>query len=236
MQLCSEGILTQRQIIPINNHNDLSLSFPDVDIHLQLPEEVLDLQSPAIEVAFAPLGPGVSSRFILPDGMIPVSPAVWLYLSPQKEFNDPAILKLPHCFEYKNHDNTKYLQFLKAEHDDISQDKSGQSIVTFRPVDRASSKFPHGTHYGTLEDHHFCIYCLAAYSSEEDIRGKVNYCLTTVRPTTYPKDEISMKIQCILHFDLSGCRQVNFICFAKSVFSFWIIIVGERTDSRWVCH
>ena len=210
MQLCSEGILANRQIIPINNHNDLSLSFPDVDAYLQLPEEVLDFQNPTLEVAFAPFGPGIGSQFILPKGMIPVSPAVWLCFSPQKKFNNPATLKLPHCFECKDQKDTKYLQFLKAEHDDISRDKGGQIVVTFRPVDKELSQFPLETFYGTLKDKHFCIYCLGAYGSEEDVIGKINYCLTILKPTIYPKDELS-KIYCILHFDLDGCRQVNFI-------------------------
>ena len=209
MQLCSEGILTRRQIIPINNHNDLSLSFPKLDIHLRLPEEVLNLRNLTLEVAFAPFGPGVGSQFILPKGMIPVSPALWLCFSPQKKLNNPAILKLPHCFECKDQKDIKYLQFLKAEHDDISRDKGGQIAVTFIPVDKELSQFPLGTHYGTLEDKHFCIYCLGAYSSEEDVIGKINYCLTILKPTTYPKDELGMKIYCILHFDLDGCRQVN---------------------------
>ena len=209
MQLCSEGTVANRQIIPINNHNDLSLSFPDVDAHLQLSEEVLDFQNPTLEIAFAPFGPGVGSQFILPKGIIPVSPAVWLCFSPQKKFNNPATLKLPHCFEPENQEDTEHLQFLKAEHDNISRDKGGQIVVTFRPVDKVLSKFPLGTRYGVLEDNHFCIYCLGAYSSEEDVIGKINYCLTILKPTIYPKDELSTKIYCILHFDLDGCRQVN---------------------------
>ena len=209
MQLCSEGILTKRKIVPINNHNNLSLSFPDVGAHLQLPEEVLDFQNPTLEVAFAPFGPGVGSQFILPKGMIPVSPAVWLCFSPQKKFSNPATLKLPHCFEPENQEDTKHLQFLKAEHDDISRDKGGQIVVTFRPVDKSSTKFPLDTHYGILEDRHFCIYCLGAYGSEEEVIGKINYSLTILTPTTYPKVELSTKVYCILHFDLDGCRQVN---------------------------
>ena len=208
MQLCSEGILTKRQVIPINNHNNLSLAFPDIDAHLQLPEEVLDFQNPTLEVAFAPFGPGIGSQFILPKGMIPVSPAVWLCFSPQKKFNTPAILKLPHCFECEHQEDTKHLQFLKAEHDDISRNKSGQIVVTFRPVDKALLNFPLGTHYCTLEDSHFCIYCLAAYAIEEEVIGKINYCLTILKPATYPKDE-NTRIYCILHLDLEGCRDVS---------------------------
>ena len=208
MQLCSEGILTQRQLIPISNHNNLSLSFQDVDVHLQLPVEVLDFPCPSLEVAFATLGPGVGSQFVLPDGMIPVSPAVWLCFSPQKKFDNPAVLKMPHSFKCENQEDTEYLRFLKAEHGDISQDKGGR-IIKFRPIDRALSKFPLGTPYGTLEDRHFCIYCLVVYSSEEEVIGKMNYCLTILKPAVYPKDEISTKIFCILHLDLEGCRKVN---------------------------
>ena len=237
MQLCSEGILANRQNIPINNHNNLSLSFPDVDVHLQLPEEVLDLQNPTLEVAFAPFGPGIGSQFVLPKGMIPVSPAVWLCFSPQKRFNKPAVLKLPHCCECKIKEDIKYLQFLKAKHDDISRDKSGQIVITFRPVDKMSSKFPLETHYGILEDNHFCIYCLAMYSGEEEVIGKINYCLTILKPTTYPKDE-NTKIYCILHLDLEGCKKVVLTSdtIAKINFSdhAYIQLMNEQTPEGYI--
>ena len=207
LQLCSEGILTQRQIIPINNDTDLSLSFQNIDVHLQLPEEVLDLNNCSLEIAFSPLGPGVSPQFILPDGMIPVSPAVWLCFSQQKKFDSPVTLKLPHCFDCANEEDTKSLWFLKAEHDDISRDSSGH-IVRFKPVDRMLSKLPCSSRYGILNDHHFCIYCLAVFEAEKDLVGKINYCLSILKPTTYPKEEANMKIFCILHFDTDGCRQV----------------------------
>ena len=207
MQLCSVGIFAQRQVISLNNKQSLSLSFEEHDVNLELPAEVLDYSNPSLEVAFAPLGP-VGPHFKFPKGMFPVSPAVWLYLSPEKEFHDPATLKLPHCFESKSPDILQHLCFLKADEEDIIKDESGQVFINFRKIDKRISDFPVESQYGTLKDHHFCIYCLAAYPMQDDVIGKVNYCLTILKPTFYPTEEYGMKIYCILHFNLQGCKKV----------------------------
>ena len=159
MQLCSEGILTSRQTFPIDSQESLSFTFKDSNIHLQLPPEVLNYPDPSIEAAFAPLGP-IGPQFIIPDGMIPVSPAVWVCFFPQKKFSNPAMLKLPHCFECNSSEDSKFLYFLKAEHEGIV-DECGQISIKFEKVTKIQSEFPPNKHFGLLTDHHFCIYCLA---------------------------------------------------------------------------
>ena len=207
MQLCSVGIFAQRQVISLNSKQLLSLSFKEHDVYLELPAEVLDYSNPSLEVAFAPFGP-VGPHFKFPNGMIPVSPAVWLYFSPQKEFRDPATLKLPHCFESKTPDILEYLCFLKADEEDINRDESGQVSINFKKIDKSTSDFPMGCQYGTLKDHHFCIYCLAAYPVQDDVIGKVNYCLTILKPRFYPTEEYGMKVYSVLHFNLESCKRI----------------------------
>lgn len=167
---------------------------------------MLDYTDPVFEAAFCPFGP-IGSQFILPDEMIPVSSAVWLCVSPYKKFQSPAVLELSHCFTCDNSEDAKLLHFLKAEHKDIKRDEFGDLTIKFEKVDPAQSEFTPKKQIGTLKDHHFCIYCLAVYSDESKVLGKVNYCLTILKPKYYSKEE-STKIYCILHFNLPGCEKV----------------------------
>ena len=141
MQLCSEGIFSQRQIFSLNSQESLSISFEDKDVHLTFSPEVLNYPNLSIEAAFAPLGP-VGPHFVFPDGTIPVSPAVWLCSSLQKEFPNMATLKLSHCFECKNTEDSKLLCFLKAEHEDITRDKSCLLYTSPSPRDATLSRMP----------------------------------------------------------------------------------------------
>ena len=208
-QLCCEGILTQRQIFIPSTQESLSISLFEDDVHLELPLEVLDYPDPdpSIEAAFAPLGP-IGPQFIIPDGMIPVSSAVWLCSSPYKKFQDPAVLKLSHCFKCNSPEDSNLLSFLKAEHKDIIRDEYGQLSIKFEEVAKAQSEFPLNEQYGILRDHHFCMYCLAVKSLEKDVLGRVSYCLTILKPKLYPTNE-NKKIYCILHFDLDSCKRVS---------------------------
>ena len=90
MQLCIEGILSKRRLYHPSSDESPSISYESENFHLQLPPEVLSLPKPSVELDFAPFGP----NFIFPDGMIPVSPAVWICFSPSTQFQEPAILKL----------------------------------------------------------------------------------------------------------------------------------------------
>ena len=205
-QLCSEGILTQRQTFNLSTQESLSFPFKDNDVRVELPPEILNYPNPAFEAAFSPFGP-VGPQFLLPEKMIPVSSAVWLCVSPYEKFPSPAILELSHCFTCNNSEDAKLLYFLKAEHKDIKRDKFGKLSITFEKVDQAKSEFSPKKQSGILRDHHFCIYCLAAVSQEEEVVGKINYCLTILKPKLCPTKE-STRIYCILHFDLEGCKKV----------------------------
>ena len=98
MQLCSEDVLSHRRTFKFINQESLTVTCKDGDFYIQLPSEVLNYHKPSLEIAFSPLGP-VGPHFLFPTGMIPVSPAVWLCFSPNRVFRNPAILKMPHCFD-----------------------------------------------------------------------------------------------------------------------------------------
>ena len=196
-------------MLPINESQSLNLSFEKNDVHLELPQEVLQEKS-SLEVAFAPYNN--AGPFEFPEGIIPVSPLVWFCLHPQRSsaFTNPASVKLPLCFDCKTKEDTKFLYMLKAEHKDITVNEDGQTIVKFNTVDQKKSHFQPDSQYGVLRDRHFCIYCVGLSSLREDILKKVRYCLTIQKPIAFPRGE-KKEIYCILHYNLRGCKEVRLL-------------------------
>ena len=203
MQLCSEGILSQRQMLQITTSQQLNVPFDEHDVHLMLPQEVLQ-EGISVEAAFAPFSH--TSPFIFPQGMVPISPIVWFCSHPQRNFTEPATIQLPHCFTCKTLEDSNLLYFLKAEHRDISVNSNGQMAIEFKAVSKTESEFPVGCQYGTLRDHHFCMYCVSYLGLREDVLQNVQYRLTILKPVTYPREE-TKKIYCILHYNL--CNKVH---------------------------
>ena len=195
-------------MLPITESQSLNLLFEEHDVHLELPQEVLQEKS-SLEVAFAPYNN--AGPFEFPEGVIPVSPLVWFCLHPQKEFTNAASIKLPICFECKSKEDAKLLLFLKAEHNDITINEDGQTVIKFNPVDQKKSQFQPNSPYGVLKDHHFCIYCVGFSSLQESVLKKVRYCLTIQKPIAFPKDELKKDIYCIVHYNLPGCREVSYM-------------------------
>ena len=206
MQLCSEGILSQRQTLPITASKQLNITFDDHDVHLQLPKEVLT-EDMLLEAAFAPFSD--TGPFVFPEGMVPISPIVWFCSHPQREFTEPATIQLPHSFTCNSLEESDLLYFLKAEHQDILVDKNGQTIIKFKAVSKTESEFPLGSQHGILKDHHFCIYCVSYLGLREELLESVQYRLTILKPVTYPREE-TKKIYCILHYNLKKtCNKVS---------------------------
>ena len=131
-------------------------------------------------------------------------------LTTTKKLKDPAVIRLPHCLEHTSSKDFKFLCFLKAEHEDITV-KGGQTIITFKQVDKNQSEFPLNSQYGILKDHHFCLYCIAkgycSQDTKEMILKRQLYTFTIHRPTAYPRNR-HQKVYGILHFYLDGCIQV----------------------------
>ena len=201
MELHKRGIISVPQIIE-QTKKEQKIGH---GVYITLPQEVVD-ENIQVESAFRPYGLGHYS-FILPEKMLPVSQALWLCAIPQKKFDHPAKIKLAHCFQSEDENHQNFITFLKADHEDIERDEDGQISVKFKEVERSQFEFPSSS-YGILLDRHFCIYCLAVYYEEMEILGKVNYCLTILKPNAYPKEKAA-KVYCILHFDLEGCKQVR---------------------------
>ena len=202
MELHKKGILS----VPKNIEQTKSEQRIGHGVYITLPQEVVD-ENIQVESAFRPCGLG-HYTFVLRDKMLPISQAIWLYATPQKKFKHPAKIKLAHCFQNENEKHQKLIKFLKADHEDIDRDEKGEISIKFKEVEKSQTEFPSSS-YGILLDQHFCVYCLAVYCEEEEILGKVNYCLTILKPNAYPKDKAA-RIYCILHFDLEDCKRVRY--------------------------
>lgn len=200
MELYARGILTKsRMVKPKANE------FVDIGcgISISLPQEVAEDEIP-IEVAFTPYGPGLAKLLGIPDGMLIVSPILWVCAPQAKHFKEAAIIKLPHCFDCKTQKDSDLLTVLKADHDEISVDEAGQFIMDFKKID---AQFPPNEQYGIISDNHFCLYCSAIHPYSDQELQRVNYCLSILKPQAFSTLE-TQKIQCILHYDLEGCHQV----------------------------
>ena len=200
MELYARGVLTKPRIVESKNYNEPAVNI-GCGISISLPQEIIDDEVP-VEVAFTPYGPGPTKLLGLPDRMLVVSPILWVCTPQVKCFKEQAIIKLPHCFDCKAQDSD-LLTTLKADHDDISVDETGQLIVNFRKID---AQFPPGQQYSIISDNHFCLYCTAIYESSEALQN-INYCLSILKPVNFSTSEVQ-KIHCILHYDLEGCHRV----------------------------
>ena len=79
-----------------------------------------------------------------------------------------------------------------------------------------------------------CTNFSVVYIIEEDL-GKVNYCLTILKPKYYPADEY-IRIYCILHFNLEGSKRVrkapsSFLHYAHALYAYFMVAC-PGTDSR----
>ena len=202
MELHNQGIFSMPEIVECST--DEQEIAPGV--YLTLPQEVVD-QNIQVEKAFRPCGLGHAS-FVFPKRMVPISPAVWLCTTPERQFKEPAKLKLFHCFQNDNDEHQKRIKFLKADHNDITRGKHGEIMIHFKEMTDGQSELPTNTSYGILRDHHFCVYCLFNYCEEEQVLKDRRYCLSILKPIAYSRHK-SAKIHCILSFDLPSCKEVN---------------------------
>ena len=189
----------RRKLIPLNKQG---LLFDEDNIHIHFPQEVFD-ESQFLEMAFGLCGP-----YVLPPNMIPVSPFLWLCTCPSKSFKQAVEITMPHCVDCESAEDAQNICVMKAEHADIKSGKSGATVINFKEAGLQKVDFKLGSHEVTFQDHHFCIYCLAQYVDKNELfESNLKYCLTIMKPRSYPEGR-TLKIYCILHYDLETCRKV----------------------------
>ena len=198
MELYARGVLTKPRTVKPKKNEIVNIG---CGISISLPQEV---EIP-IEVAFTPYGPGPTELLGIPDRTLVVSPILWVCAPQVKHFKEAATIKLPHCFDCKTQEDPDlYLTTLKADHNDISVDETGQLVIDFKKID---AQFPPKQQYSIICDSHFCLYCSAIRHYSDETLQRVKYCISILRPSIFSNTE-TQKIHCILHYDLQGCHQV----------------------------
>ncbi len=148
------------------------------DIHIKIPPGAIpDGETLSIQVGVVSFGP-----FNFPEGMVPVSPIIWLCIAsvPHQryyQFRRPVEITLPHYLDLSGGFDLQKLCFLKANHTyagnengyyDLSQ-TDGRTV------------FSRDEARGTLFTDHFCSMCIAEEITEERA-ANANYCLIMATP------------------------------------------------------
>lgn len=205
MKLQAEGIIANLENIK-PCQKSAGLVFEKDGIKIAISDATLD---GSIEIALATYSS--HSIFCFPDDIIPVSPIVWLCY-PQKSpqgLRKTARITLPHCVDCITEDQKDFLLFLKANHANNGADSDGNSEFKFECVNKKKLLFSLEERNGTIEDDHFCFFCIGM-KTEADIIGKVQYSITVVKPSEY-KMHRKQNLFCVFHYDLSTCKSVCYI-------------------------
>jgi len=157
-----------------------------------------------VEFGVSPYGP--FSPFKYPYGCQPVSAIVWLCANPAITFLKPVEIKLPHFANCMDKNDCKVLTFLKADHNQTSDEMfhfsetDGESSFTLDPDD--------GMSYGSLHTNHFCMYCVCKYTRCDT--NSANYSLVIARPKRIFQEH-PFQIHCCLAYMLPTCFRVSIV-------------------------
>ena len=157
-----------------------------------------------VEFGVSPYGP--FGPFEYPHGCQPVSAIVWLCANPAIKFLEPVEIKLPHFANCRDKNDCKALTFLKADHNQKSDEifhfseTEGESSFTLDPDD--------GMSYGRLHTNHFCMYCIGKYNRCDT--NSANYSLVIARPKHISREH-PFQIHCCLSYMLPTCFRVSIV-------------------------
>ena len=210
MMLYAEGMIVDYEVIHCQNFqkNGTVIEFP------------VDALSRPIEFAHATFH---HHLFQFPEEVTPVSPIVWLHcFSQDSVFKEPAAITLPHCVDCTAEDSTKSLFFLKADHDNKTVDSDGNMLFSFEKIHNKQFFSPKNR-IGTIEDNHFCFFCIGI-RLEKEIIGRVLYSITIVKPKSYERSK-RKEIFCIFHYDLDTCKSVSLFQSITIYYAMTIIIM-----------
>ncbi len=149
------------------------------DIHIKIPPGAIpNGETLSIQVGVVPFGP-----FNFPEGMVPVSPIVWLCIAsvPHQsnyKFLRPVEITLPHYLDLSGDFDLQKLCFLKANHA-YAGNKNG--YYNLSQTD-GRTVFNRDKAHGTLFTNHFCLACMADKSITEERAANANYCLIMATP------------------------------------------------------
>jgi predicted outer membrane repeat protein len=185
--------------------NGAEYSCEEYGVRVKVPEGALpSLTHSTLEVGIASRGP-----FEFPNGMIPISPILWICMPHESLLLKPVEITLPHCLtDLTENDPVKDdIGFLKANHhNDYIINSSGKRVYQFREAEGDVS-FPDRSNCGVLYTTHFCFECLKVNVTPESTK-KRGYCLIYGIPRPWPNMSTDINIG-ITHY-LQTCIEVKF--------------------------
>jgi hypothetical protein len=191
------------------DYNGIEYTNKKHNFSLQIPEGAISKgEKVCFEIAIAMHGP-----FILPKNTRLVSPILWL--CPFEEnvtFNKPFQVVLPHILHKITKEKAEEYQlgFTKANHRNISYNKTGDAMYSFQPLTSlecvAIFSSTNELGFGTATMSHFCYLCITAKNKSE-LKSDIGYCLTRAqRPATALRHEVCFCVS----YCLGTCIEVGY--------------------------
>ena len=137
------------QVFEVQGGSAQSLLWEEHGFRMHIPQDAL-LPNETCLVSVKAI---VAGLFQFPEGTERVS-AVYA-ISSSLPFNKPVMTELQHCVQLDNSEQGKYMSFAVAQHDPSS------ICYQFQPL--AGGLFHANSHYGILEQDHFCILTILKY-------------------------------------------------------------------------
>jgi len=173
------------------------------DVELMIPKgAVLPLEEISIEFGVSMYGP-----FKIADerSVKRVSPVVWLCIQQEgfSGFQKDVQLTIPHFLDISTEDASRYLRFLKSDHQLDRLDKDGEVEYQLRQAD-GRAMFDHSTKC-TLVTRHFCLTCIASEIQPDKL---TKYCLIGGKPKVILKAQ-EWEIVFFICYFLKSCIWVS---------------------------
>ena len=139
----------------------------DPHISISIPPGALANNS-TINITIGVIRFAKTDHFSLPDGLILVSPIIWICATPEVQLLKPATITLPHCVDRDGITCTDDLGmvFGKAHHT-LSSVVKGRRKHSIKCLDNNDVMFD--SDQGVLRTQHFCCLCILAKITPEKI-------------------------------------------------------------------
>ncbi len=178
---------------------------------LHIPEGAIPMgENFCFEIAIAMHGP-----FILPKDTRLISPILWLCPREKNtifKFNKPFRVVIAHTLHKITEEKAKGYQlgFAKANHRNISYNKTGNAVYNFQPLPSSECNVIFSSTnelgFGTATMSHFCYLCITATNMPE-LKSDIGYCLTRAqRPVTVRRHEVCFCVS----YCLGTCIEVGY--------------------------
>ena len=159
-------------------HNGRQYTSESHDIRITIPKGAIKKHM----VAHLQVGVALHGPFSFPDAKRPVSPIIWISMTPNTNLKKPIEITVPHFVKASSQSSSEKLVFLKAASKikSTSRRKNYEAKYHFSKVTENNQQF-NSENYGTVFTKDFCFFCIVGdVSSNSTLTA--NYCLIPVIP------------------------------------------------------